>query len=140
MKIVVLSQGWSLVNPLVPSFSDVPRGSTFYEYIETARARGIIEGYPDGTFRPGANVSRGQVCKIVALARGWKLINPFVATFSDVPRGSTFYEYIETAVQKGVVNGYGNGTFGPGNPAARGQIAKIVYLSLGTSGRRWWLW
>lgn len=136
MKIVVLSQGWKLVNPLIPSFSDIPYGSTFYQYIETAKARGIIDGYSDGTFRPGENVSRGQVCKIVALARAWKLINPFVATFNDVPKGSTFFQHIETAVQKGVINGYGNGSFGPGNPATRGQIAKIIYLSLGTAGRR----
>ena len=49
-------------------FSDVPPTHTFYEFIERMAARGIIGGYADGTFRPEANATRGQVSKIVANA------------------------------------------------------------------------
>jgi 5'-nucleotidase / UDP-sugar diphosphatase len=51
-----------------PTFSDVPLGSTFYNYIETAYANGIISGYADGTFKPYNDATRGQVTKIVDLA------------------------------------------------------------------------
>jgi protocatechuate 3,4-dioxygenase beta subunit len=129
-KIVVLSQGWTLENPQAPTFSDVPYGSTFYRYIETAVAHGIITGYPGGTFLPNTSVTRSQVCKIVVLARGWTLLNPHAPTFSDVPYGSTFYQHIETAVAHGVVSGYPDTTFRPNRNAVRGQIAKIVYLAL----------
>jgi hypothetical protein len=48
----------------------------------------------------------------------------------DVPPGSTFYQYVETAVSKGVLSGYSDRTFLPGNNATRGQIAKITYLAV----------
>src|SRR6266704_3004813 len=47
------------------NFSDVPPGSTFYDYIHCIYCQGIISGYPDGTFRPNTDVTRGQLSKIV---------------------------------------------------------------------------
>jgi outer membrane protein assembly factor BamB len=64
-KIVVLAQGWANDTSGGPHFSDVPINHPFYEYIETAFNHGIISGYADGTFRPGANATRGQISKIV---------------------------------------------------------------------------
>ena len=133
-KMVVLGEGWPLVNPAQGTFSDVAPGSTFYRYIETAVQHGVITGYQDGTFRPNADVTRGQLTKIVVSARGWSLANPPTPTFSDVAPSSTFYRYIETAVQHGILSGYNDGTFRPGNNAIRGQIAKILYNAL-TGGR-----
>jgi hypothetical protein len=106
-------------------FSDVPAGSTFYSYIETAYNRGLISGYADGTFRSNQPVTRGQVAKVVVQAAGWPLAEG-ASTFADIPIGSTFYAYIQTAVSHGVLNGYSDGTFRPANQATRGQIAKMV--------------
>ncbi len=50
--------------------------------------------------------------------------------FWDVAVNSTFYPYVETALQHGIISSYGDNTFRPGNPATRGQIAKIVYQAL----------
>ncbi|HUS16667.1 MAG TPA: S-layer homology domain-containing protein [Chloroflexia bacterium] len=130
MKILALSQGWTLVNPATPTFSDVPRSNPFYIYIETAVRQAVISGYSDGTFRPGAEVTRGQICKVVVLAHGWALLNPPTPRFSDVDAGNPFYAYVETAAARGIVGGYTDGTFRPGNAATRGQLAKIVYEAL----------
>ena len=155
-KIVVLAEGWPLINPGSPTFADVPPGSTFYTYVQTARDHSILGGYPCGGegepcddlgrpyFRPYAEVTRGQVVKLVTLAQGWPILDPADPTFTDVPRGSTFYGYVETAVARAIINGYPCGSegepcddqnrpyFRPGNNATRGQIAKIVYLALGS--------
>jgi hypothetical protein len=64
-KIIVLAETWPLECPVEPHFTDVPTTSSFYCYIETAYARNIISGYSDGTFRPGNNATRSQICKIV---------------------------------------------------------------------------
>jgi hypothetical protein len=107
------------------SFSDVPPDSTFYEYIERLAVRGIIGGYTDGTFRPGNNATRGQISKIVSNAAGY--IEPVSGqSFSDVPPGSTFYDFIERLAARGIIGGYTDGTFRPGNNATRGQVSKIV--------------
>lgn len=67
-KIVVLTMGWPLVHPPAPHFSDVPEGHWAYEFIETAYSHGLVTGYEDGEFRPGAPVTRGQLSQIVSNA------------------------------------------------------------------------
>ena len=129
-KILVLSSGWQLECPDIARFIDVPIGSTFFCFVETAYSHGIISGYPDSTFRPGNDVTRGQLTKMVVLARGWNDPCPSVGHFTDVLPGSTFFCFVETAYAHGVISGYGNGTFGPGDSATRGQIAAIIYRSL----------
>jgi hypothetical protein len=117
----------------------VPVGHWAYGYIEWATCRGIAGGYPDGTFRPEANTTRGQVVKMVVLAARLPLgLPPGAPHFADVPPGSAFYPYVEAAYGAGIVGGYACG--GPGEPcdgqnrpyfrwganATRGQLAKIA--------------
>jgi competence protein ComEC len=47
-KMVVQAAGYSLMDPVTPTFADVPRSSTFHTYIETAYANGMLGGYSDG--------------------------------------------------------------------------------------------
>lgn len=126
-KIIVLAEGWQQVCPSPGHFTDVPPGDTFYCYVETAYAHGIVSGYADGTFRPGNNVTRGQLCKIVVLAQAWADACPPPGHFTDVPPSNPFFCYVETAYSHGIISGYADGTFRPGSPATRGQICKIVY-------------
>ena len=152
-KIVVLAFGFPIDTTGGPHFSDVPAGSTFYAYVETARNLNLASGYSDGTFRPNANVTRGQLSKIavnaaiLADAGHWSLEDPPQATFEDVAVGSTFFRYIETAVSHHILSGYpcgrppagpcGTGNkpyFLPFNNATRAQISKIVYLAVTYTG------
>jgi hypothetical protein len=149
-----LGAGWTLLDPASPTFADVAPGSTFYSYIETAYGRGVIKGYACGGpnepcdgqnrpyFRPGANITRGQISKIIVLAEGWALLNPPTPTFADIAPGSTFYQYVETAAARGIINGYACGGegepcdgqnrpyFRPGNNATRAQLSKMLALAL----------
>src|SRR5438045_9268828 len=92
-----------------PHFSDVPTDHPFYIYIETAFNMKTISGYADQTFRPSANITRGQLCKIVVTAMGWDPVTPSQPTFTDVLPGSTFYDYVEAAYSHGIVSGYACG-------------------------------
>ncbi|MFL5731754.1 MAG: S-layer homology domain-containing protein, partial [Chloroflexia bacterium] len=137
-KIVVLASGLGVYTPSTPTFRDVPASHTFYVFIESAYHQGIISGYGCGggclEFRPGNNVTRGQLCKIVVLAEGWPLYRPAIPRFRDVPTTDAFFQYIETGYSRGVISGYECGAgyleFRPGSNATRGQIAKIVYLAV----------
>jgi hypothetical protein len=89
-------------------------------------------------FRPSATATRGQITKIVSNAAGFQ--EPVVGqTFEDAPSGSTFYDYIERLVSRGVMQGYPCGGVGepcippgnrpyfrPGANVTRGQTTKIV--------------
>jgi hypothetical protein len=119
-------------------FTDVPPGSTFYPFVHCMVCLGIINGYPDGTFRPNNNVTRGQLSKIVSNSAGFN-DQPVGQQFQDVSLGSTFYVYIYRLVNRGYINGYPCGTvpnepcvppgnlpyFRPNANATRGQISKI---------------
>ncbi|PZR94452.1 MAG: hypothetical protein DLM69_12480 [Candidatus Chloroheliales bacterium] len=65
-KLVVLAGGYQPYTPIGgQDFSDVPPGYVFYVSIETAFHNNIINGYPDGTFRPSNNIRRDEMAQIV---------------------------------------------------------------------------
>jgi hypothetical protein len=122
---IATPSGTATSTPCSIGFSDVPKGHTFYAQIRCLACRNILGGYPDGTFRPGNDVTRGQLAKIVANAAGYN--EPVSGqTFTDVPPNHTFYLFIERMAARDVIRGYSDGTFRPGNNATRGQISKIV--------------
>jgi hypothetical protein len=123
-------------------FTDVPPDQTFYANIRCLACRGIISGYADGTFRPGNDITRGQIAKMVSNAAGFN--DPIEGqTFEDVPPSNTFYEWIERLTRRGVMSGYPCGGpneecgptnrpyFRPFTNATRGQISKIVSNAAG---------
>jgi hypothetical protein len=129
-KIVVLGEGWQVSEPSTATFRDVPVGSPFFSYVETAYEHGIISDYSDGTFRPGANITRGQLCKVIVQAQAWAIDTTNGPHFRDVGTANAFYQYIETAYNHSAISGYADGTFRPASGATRGQICKIVYNAL----------
>ena len=96
--------------------------------------KGVINGYQDGSFRPNDTVTRAQFAKMLVGAMQWELVTPATPTFNDVPADSWSYSYVETAYAHGVVTGYGDGSFHPGAPVTRAQVAKMVYIA-----RQWTL-
>lgn len=129
-KIVALAKGWPVECPQSGHFSDVTPDNVFYCFIETAYSHGVISGYSDGTFHPEGDISRGQLCKIVVLAKGWEINTSGGPHFSDVPATNNFYSFIETAYHHGIISGHSDGTFHPADSATRGQISKIVYTAI----------
>ena len=91
-------------------------------------------------FRPNNNLTRGQLSKVIALARGYPTPAPPTPTFADVPSDYPFYVYIEAMAAHNIVSGYtcgGEGEpcpgryFRPANAATRGQLTKFVTLAYG---------
>jgi len=128
-------------------FSDVPPGSTFYPYVQCLACRGIISGYSDGTFRPGNDITRGQIAKMVSNSAGFSE-DPGPQIYEDVPTGSPFYDWINRLSMRGHMGGYLCGLvpeepcispdnrpyFRPNASATRGQLAKIVANAAGLGG------
>ncbi|HET7078279.1 MAG TPA: S-layer homology domain-containing protein, partial [Chloroflexia bacterium] len=138
-KMIGNALGWPLTYSGAPHFADVPPAQPFYQTIEAAYAHGIISGYqcggpgepcPGTYFRPGADVTRAQLAKMIILAQGWDAANPAQPSFSDVPPGAWYAGYVEAANLQGVVSGYADGTFRPFASATRAQLAKMIYNTL----------
>ena len=98
----------------------------FYVAVQYLYCHQVISGYSDNTFRPYNFTTRGQFSKIIVGAENWPIDTHGGPHFTDVLPGSTFYNYIETAYNKGVISGYADRTFRWGNNITRFQICKIV--------------
>jgi hypothetical protein len=95
-------------------------------HVSAADAFTVAAGYEDGTFRPDQPVTHGQFAKMVTGGLHIPLMDPSLPTFSDVPRGSIFYRYIEGAIAAGVISGYPDGTFRPDDDVLRQQTSTIL--------------
>jgi hypothetical protein len=114
------------------SFRDVPVEYWANGYIEWAYCNGVVSGYSDGTFRPEATTTRSQIAKMVVVAARFPLTLPAGAPhFADVPPASPFYVYVEVAWNHGILSGYADGTFQPGSPVTRAQLAKMIVVARG---------
>lgn len=128
-KMLVLSFDMTWQVPDQPTFSDVPLGSTYSPFIETAAKSAIVAGYQDGTFRPNGTVTRAQAVKMVGAAAGWLQEYPPDPTFSDIPSNHWAFGYVETAYLHGIIKGYYDGTFRPQNGITRAQVTKVLTIA-----------
>ncbi|MGI6518427.1 MAG: S-layer homology domain-containing protein [Bacillota bacterium] len=91
--------------------------------INTLVKMGVVAGYPDGSFRPEAPVTRAELAKIVARTFGYA---PTVDTkFADMEGhwAEPFVSALDTAE---VVTGYPDGTFRPSQNVSRAELATIM--------------
>lgn len=102
--------------------------------------KGVIAGYPDGTFRPESTITRAEFATIVVKALGLTLDqNPSLA-FSDASSIPVWASvYIAAAHREGIIGGYTDGSFGPGRNITRAEMAVMAARALGvksTAGAR----
>jgi len=108
-------------------FTDVSEEQESFDAIQFLAAMDVVGGYEDGTFQPMKSLSRGEAVKILLAADGItpEGINPGVGSiFPDTIGWER--PWVEEAVQRGIVSGYGDGTFRPHAPLTRAAAAKVI--------------
>ena len=110
------------------NFSDVPSDAWYAEAVNTLAALGMIDGYPDGTFRPDATITRAEFC-VIALAFAYEP-ESFDCSFYDVSVNDWFYDYVAQATSYGWISG-GSGAFRPNDAITRAEVSVIVNNMLG---------
>jgi len=96
-KNMTVTAGWSLGEETVEeiTYKDVKETDWFYKYVKDLSSRGVVNGYPEGDFRPSASLSCGEALKLILIATGYNEQKP---TNSHWASG-----YLDTAVSKGIV-------------------------------------
>ena len=113
------------------SFSDVGSNHPFHNEIAWMSDEGISTGYEDGTFRPGADVSR-QAAAAFLYGMAGSPAGPFPDPgFSDVDAMHPFYDQISWLADSGITGGYEDGTFRPGETVTRQASAAFLYRFAG---------
>jgi len=111
------------------NFSDVPSTHPNYTAIMDLKTRGIIAGYPDGTFKPDQMVNRVEALKIILLGSGLTGTSSLAKHFSDTPITEWYTPYLHQAVALNIVEGYPDGTFKPNQTVNLVENLKILLLA-----------
>ncbi|NLC78023.1 MAG: hypothetical protein GX750_10470, partial [Clostridia bacterium] len=116
----------------VSPFSDLAPSDENYRYVKFLQNKGVINGFPDGTFQPYGSLTRAEAAKMLVTAAGLPLQSTGHPTYSDVSPDHWAYPYIETATHLGLLTGYPDGTFQPQRQLTRAETAVILYRTYGT--------
>ena len=130
MSLVTISAG-------AKDFTDSSK-ITYSDAVDVMSAIKVVDGYTEGDFRPTNTLTRGAAAKIICnMILGPTTAGALptsVAPFKDVPAGSTFAGYIAYCSQKGIINGYGDGTFRPSGTLNGYAFMKMLLGALGYDG------
>ena len=109
------------VNP----YTDVKADDWFYEDVLYVTASGLMEGTGDKKFSPAITTDRAMLVTVLWRLEGSPVVKSDVK-FNDVKDGQWYTNAINWASANDIVNGYGDGRFGPTDQITREQIAAIL--------------
>ncbi|PKH09074.1 S-layer homology domain-containing protein, partial [Planomicrobium sp. MB-3u-38] len=112
-------------------FSDVSSSSYSSGYIQSAVDKGIITGYPDGTFKPKQTMTRGEMAYL--LSRAFNLTKTSTVFFTDIKQDSSstsLYTAVNKIATAGISNGTGGGSYSPNKELIREEFAIFLARAL----------
>ncbi|MBU7005798.1 fibronectin type III domain-containing protein [Phosphitispora fastidiosa] len=119
--------------PAITGYSDVSADYWAVNEIVYLSSNNILKGFPDGTFRPGNSMSRGELAAL--LARALDLDSAAAAAFPDVPDGHWAVKAVGTVTTGGLMAGYSDGTFRPDAFVTREEVVQTLYNALHYLGK-----
>ena len=107
-------------------FPDVAANAWYAGPVEWAVENGVMSGYANGTFGPNDKLMRQDMAVVLYRYLGGREGAPSCG-LSDVDQTYYYKDAINWCVQGGIISGYGDGTFGVGDPITREQLAVVLY-------------
>lgn len=120
-------------------FDDVSTAEWFGDDVYYLTSKGVINGYPDGTFKPTQSINRAEFTKlIIEVLQNEGIIEPnyyyYESPFSDVDYSAWYFDVISQAKEAAIIGGYQDGTFHPEGNISRAEAASIISNVLKTYG------
>ncbi len=116
------------------AYSDVEAGTKTDEAVTILSNLNILKGYEDGTFKPDETVTRAEMAAIICRTLGYESqaeSSKGTTVFNDVAADHWASGYVNVAQAQGIINGYGNGQFGPEDKVTYEQAVKMIVSALG---------
>lgn len=111
------------------TFPDVNNGKNWSEdYVEVLANKLVINGKPDGTYKPNESMTRMQFTVLLVRALGLPLNTEYTGDFKDVKGNEWFIESgeLQAALDYGLIGGHADGTLNPNGQITRSQVAMIL--------------
>ena len=108
-----------------PPFADLAPAAWYSGYVTRLHDLGVVAGYPDGTFRPEAAITRAEMAALLVRGLG---LDPLEASgsFSDVATNDWYSPFVEALAAAGITAGCGNGQFCPADLVLRQHMALFL--------------
>ncbi len=103
------------------------------DYVNDVGSRLIDDGVGNGNFAPNRAITRAEFASMIVKALGLKGTNSS-EKFGDVHKEDSYYDYIYTAYEYGILNGYSNGNFGPQDLITREQAMTMLAKAMKIAG------
>jgi len=111
-------------------FSDVNFGAWYYSYVALAHSHGLIQGFPDGSFRPNQSITRQEFAAM--MARTTTALTAGILPYTDAANVSYWaLDYVYTMLRLGWMRGDAVGTFRPQENISRAESAALLGRALG---------
>lgn len=111
-------------------FSDVEKDNASYQAISFLKQNNVIDGYPDGSFKPDSVVSRVEALKFILNGINSNLISARELPFPDTSAREWYSDYVATGYNKSIVEGYPDSTFKPANTVNRAEFLKMLLTAM----------
>ena len=129
-KVTVEASFAKTEQPGTTGFTDVSASAYYADAVAWAVSKGITTGTSATTFSPNASCTRGQIVTFLWRAAGSPSPKG-TSSFADVPAESYYAQAVAWAVENGITNGTGEGTFSPDTPCDRSQSVTFLFRALG---------
>ena len=135
-KVLALVIAFSMMLSVVAfaGYNDVAADADYAGAVELLSALDIIKGDDQGNFNPDNTITRAEMAAIICRALGLEeaatgAMGP--TAFADVAADHWAAGYVNLASQNGIINGYGDGNFGPSDTVTYEQAVKMIVCALG---------
>lgn len=118
------------------TFTDVARGSWYYNAVTSAAAQGILVGATETTFAPNATMTRGEVLEAMYALAGKPAAGE--ATFADVKTTDSYYAAAAWAEKNGILTDIAEDTLAAGTKVTREELVQMLYNYLGDEAEMEW--
>jgi len=115
--------------PIVGHFWDVDNSNWYAQAINYLAHVGVLQGYPDGAFRPNSTISRAELAAM--MSRFFAASTTVTNSFTDIAPQHWAVDYINSAYSRGWILGYGDSTFRPDNAITRAETITLINRVLG---------
>jgi len=112
--------------PWTNPFSDVSQDMWYYDAVKFVSENELMNGVGNGKFDPGGSMTRAMFVTVLYRMSDENTVED-ASVFSDVSPNAWYGNAVSWAYANGIVNGYGNGLFGPDTAVTREQLVVMLY-------------
>ncbi len=133
ITLILITMLATFVKAYATSFPDISKNSYLEESVDVLSSYGIMQGYPDGTFKPDKVVTRAEMAKIVTVAAGFYEYSKNMTSIYEDMDGHWAESYVELANVLNIVKGTSATTYSPDRfikfPEAYTMIIRLLGYS-----------